>query len=140
MCSLDYIRDGWNRTFELNLLQDFYKPWDMFYSTYGESAVYCLKKALCHKSNIRNYSIVGTLCHDGCVNTLEWSLDGKYCITGSDDRTIKLWNLRGNLSNIPLEHTLHTPHLHNIFDAKFIPHSGNHRVVSGGGRWRLFCS
>jgi mitogen-activated protein kinase organizer 1 len=30
--------------------------------------------------------------HNGSVNVVKFTVDGNYCMTGSDDRTIKLWN------------------------------------------------
>ena len=59
------------------------------------------------KSNIANLSIVSDkIEHRGCINTAEWSRDGSILATGSDDRTIKLWNTAGSFENIKLISTL----------------------------------
>lgn len=56
--------------------------------------------------NIENFTkIPSKINHRGCVNTVRWNSDGTKLISGSDDRTIKLWDTK-NLSNITLIETL----------------------------------
>src|SRR5262245_35190634 len=52
--------------------------------------------------------------HDGCVNTATWSDTGELLYTGSDDRTIKVWQV-STPTNVLLKHTVETRHRGNIF-------------------------
>lgn len=60
--------------------------------------------------------------HTGCINTLNWSKDGRFLLSGSDDQcliinkyTPGIENAFKKLPKIP------TAHSNNIFDAKFNP-------------------
>lgn len=65
--------------------------------------------------------------HDGCVNCLEWSTDGKILASGSDDFQIILWDVfhKKKIKSIK------TPHTGNMFSVKFLPKSGNSLIASG---------
>jgi len=52
--------------------------------------------------------------HGGCVNSVMFSEDGKYIITGSDDQSIKVWNSLTKEEVL----TYRTAHTNNIFWAK----------------------
>eukprot|EP01006_Ploeotia_vitrea_P042614 TRINITY_DN66639_c3_g9_i3.p1 TRINITY_DN66639_c3_g9~~TRINITY_DN66639_c3_g9_i3.p1 ORF type:complete len:388 (+),score=29.94 TRINITY_DN66639_c3_g9_i3:25-1188(+) len=65
--------------------------------------------------------------HSGCVNTVAWSGDGDFLVSGSDDCDLNIWNHNDGLS---LRHTIRTGHTGNIFCGKFVPHHGNRNVVS----------
>ncbi|KAK9874970.1 hypothetical protein WA026_005786 [Henosepilachna vigintioctopunctata] len=54
--------------------------------------------------------------HQGCVNCLQWSADGKHLASGSDDTNVIYWDpfRHKNLAVIP------TPHIGNIFSVKFL--------------------
>eukprot|EP01138_Halocafeteria_seosinensis_P009738 gb/GECG01009949.1/.p1 GENE.gb/GECG01009949.1/~~gb/GECG01009949.1/.p1 ORF type:complete len:701 (+),score=89.68 gb/GECG01009949.1/:1-2103(+) len=54
--------------------------------------------------------------HQGCVNTCEWTPDGKHIITGSDDTHLILWEG----SHFTKKEDIDTPHGMNIFSAKCI--------------------
>lgn len=64
--------------------------------------------------------------HHGCVNCLEWSVDGKILISGSDDFQIGIWDpFRGKRTDC-----IKTPHIGNIFSTKFLPNSNNNLIAS----------
>jgi WD40 repeat protein len=64
--------------------------------------------------------------HRRCVNTVQWNHDGSLLISGSDDRHLGIWcgNTFRLLSYLPTNHT------NNIFCAKFIPDSGDSKIIS----------
>ncbi|KAI9221854.1 WD40-repeat-containing domain protein [Blastocladiella britannica] len=64
--------------------------------------------------------------HSGCVNTVRWSADGQLLLSGSDDRTLRLWDGRTmeSISTIP------TAHRRNIFAAEFLATGDCHDIVS----------
>lgn len=67
--------------------------------------------------------------HNGCVNCIEWSEDGQYLASVSDDQHLMIWD--------PFKHTrltdISTPHHNNIFSVKFLPKSGNSILATGAG-------
>ncbi|CAL8472173.1 g11715 [Coccomyxa elongata] len=66
--------------------------------------------------------------HEGCVNRLAWNEDGTLLASGSDDRRVLLWHYPdSNLAPVVVK----TPHLANIFGVRFLPCSGNRRLVTG---------
>ena len=77
--------------------------------------------------------------HDGCVNSVRWDAAGGLLCSGSDDRTVRVWDRSG-----ALRETRRTLHVHNIFDAAFVPRGGGECVTAaadgrvcrlyGGGR------
>lgn len=69
--------------------------------------------------------------HTGCVNALNWSSDGRYLASGSDDTKIIIWD-----SQAPAFEKgaiIHTGHTRNIFSVKFLPSSNNRTVLSAAG-------
>lgn len=72
--------------------------------------------------------------HQGCVNAIQWSKDGRLLCSGSDDRCVMLWHFQGckDQGNIKIssKSSLSTLHRHNIFDAQFT--SDFEEVVSCG--------
>jgi WD40 repeat protein len=59
--------------------------------------------------------------HNGCVNSVRWSKNGDFLITGSDDRTVKLWSTKRNMEELKLSHSILTKHRGNIFCADISP-------------------
>ncbi|KAJ8985072.1 hypothetical protein NQ317_019756 [Molorchus minor] len=59
--------------------------------------------------------------HQGCVNCLQWTPDGKHLASGSDDTNVILWD--------PFRHkqlqVIPTHHIGNIFSVKFLGNSSN---------------
>ncbi|CAG9761965.1 unnamed protein product [Ceutorhynchus assimilis] len=58
--------------------------------------------------------------HEGCVNSLNFSSDGKYLASGSDDLKILLWDWKVGKSLVKIN----TPHRKNIFQTKFLHLNG----------------
>jgi WD40 repeat protein len=52
--------------------------------------------------------------HRGCINTVKWSSDGNKLITGSDDRTVKIWDTSKSFEDIKLIETLRKQNLYFI--------------------------
>ncbi|KAK2710929.1 WD and tetratricopeptide repeats protein 1-like isoform X2 [Artemia franciscana] len=67
--------------------------------------------------------------HEGCVNCIDWDYTGQYIVTGSDDRTLLVWNPH---TKMKIAH-LRTQHVNNIFSVKFMPESGNRMIAAGAG-------
>ena len=54
--------------------------------------------------------------HNGCVNCLEWSADGQFLVSGSDDLHALLWDIDHRKEAT----RLYTGHTGNIFSVKVI--------------------
>lgn len=94
--------------------------------------------------------------HRGCVNTIQWNAEGNLLVTGSDDCKLvsfllsvgaKLLVLTYSRQNIwsagpryKLLRSLSTGHSRNIFCAKFVPFTGDTRLVSCGMDGEIRCS
>ena len=68
--------------------------------------------------------------HGGCVNSVKFSKNGNYMISGSDDKCVKLWDMYRNpfddeTSSSLLLGTVKTHHTQNIFCADLCPHNEN---------------
>ncbi|XP_076310284.1 DDB1- and CUL4-associated factor 8-like isoform X1 [Tachypleus tridentatus] len=64
--------------------------------------------------------------HDGCVNTLHFNSTGTRLASGSDDLNIVIWDW--TISKPVLEYQ--SGHRSNVFQAKFMPFSGDSHIVS----------
>ncbi|KAJ1967920.1 hypothetical protein IWQ62_001559 [Dispira parvispora] len=75
--------------------------------------------------------------HTGCVNTLQWSSNGQWLLSGSDDTRLCLWRAD---QNFELAAQCNTGHTSNIFCARFMPCTSDSMVVScaGDGQIRVF--
>ncbi|KAH8252294.1 hypothetical protein KR038_003591 [Drosophila bunnanda] len=64
--------------------------------------------------------------HEGCVNCLEWTTDGLWLASGSDDFRVMIWD--------PFRkkrvHVISTKHLGNMFSVKFLPKHNNNIVAT----------
>jgi len=67
--------------------------------------------------------------HSGCVNTIAWNERGTLLLSGSDDHTLVI----SNADNFTKHSVIYTPHTANIFSAKFLPGSGDRKLVSCAG-------
>ncbi|KYM77255.1 DDB1- and CUL4-associated factor 6 [Atta colombica] len=67
--------------------------------------------------------------HNGCVNSICWNSNGELILSGSDDQHLVLTNAH----NYEVLTDYKTSHRANIFSAKFLPNSGDHRIVSCSG-------
>ena len=76
--------------------------------------------------------------HRGCVNTIAWEKSGRHLCSGSDDQTIRFWDVFGIKynGNTPKMLCILKGHLSNVFSAKFMFNSPvfgiNNHIVSGG--------
>ncbi|KAL9916906.1 WD and tetratricopeptide repeats protein 1 isoform X1 [Glossina fuscipes] len=80
---------------------------------------YAIRRRLqTHPSHIQRLELEAVLNgHEGCVNCLEWSTNGRLLASGSDDFQLCLWDpfRRKRL------HAIHTKHYGNMFSVKFLP-------------------
>ena len=67
--------------------------------------------------------------HSGCVNTVAWNQSGSLLLSGSDDHRLVLTNPYTGAK----VHEVLTPHRANIFAAKFLPETGDNKIVSCAG-------
>nr|GAT59468.1 WD40 repeat-like protein [Mycena chlorophos] len=75
--------------------------------------------------------------HTGCVNALSWAHDGELLLSGSDDRTIRIWSMDSS-DNEPAypfvcRSVIRTRHTANIFNVHLLPHSTSIASVAGDG-------
>lgn len=64
--------------------------------------------------------------HEGCVNALSFNRIGTLLASGSDDLDIVLWNWQKARPSVTYE----SGHRSNVFQAKFMPFSGDCHVIS----------
>lgn len=69
--------------------------------------------------------------HEGCVNCLEWSKDGRVLASGSDDTQVRIWDPFAN----KCLNVISTRHIGNIFSVKFI--GDGSLVATGAGDQRI---
>ncbi|XP_076174952.1 DDB1- and CUL4-associated factor 6 isoform X2 [Ptiloglossa arizonensis] len=67
--------------------------------------------------------------HNGCVNSVCWNATGELILSGSDDLHLVLTNAY----TYKVVTDYKTSHKANIFSAKLLPNSGDHRIVSCSG-------
>ncbi|KAK3930304.1 DDB1- and CUL4-associated factor 8 [Frankliniella fusca] len=73
--------------------------------------------------------------HRGCVNTISFNQSGTRLASGSDDKKIIIWDWAIGKSVL----TYSSGHNNNVFQAKFLPMSGDNHIVSSArdGQVRL---
>ncbi|XP_012163479.1 DDB1- and CUL4-associated factor 6 isoform X5 [Bombus terrestris] len=108
-----------------NIFRDiYYQPYDdctrmKLYSSSKASLQMMQRMALLKRLKI----------HNGCVNSVCWNATGELILSGSDDHHLVLTNAYNY--EVLTDYT--TSHRANIFSAKFLPNSGDHRIVSCSG-------
>ncbi|EGI62652.1 PREDICTED: DDB1- and CUL4-associated factor 6-like [Acromyrmex echinatior] len=104
---------------------------DIYYQPYDD----CTKLKLYSSSKaslqlMQRMSLLKRLkVHNGCVNSICWNSNGELILSGSDDQHLVLTNAH----NYEVLTDYKTSHRANIFSAKFLPNSGDHRIVSCSG-------
>lgn len=64
--------------------------------------------------------------HEGCVNTVSFTQDGEWLVSGSDDLYVNIWNWQTGQTALGF----HSGHRNNVFQAKTLPESGNKTIVT----------
>ncbi|XP_032665670.1 DDB1- and CUL4-associated factor 6-like isoform X2 [Odontomachus brunneus] len=104
---------------------------DIYYQPYDDNTrlkLYSSSKASLQL--IQRMSLLKSLkVHNGCVNSICWNNSGELILSGSDDQHLVLTNAY----NYKVLTDYKTSHRANIFSAKFLPNSGDHRIVSCSG-------
>jgi len=71
--------------------------------------------------------------HGGCVNCIQWNPGGRLLASGSDDKTVIVWDgLVGKMLT-----KVETPHEGNIFDVVWLPGTEDQLVGSGAGDYKV---
>ncbi|XP_057656981.1 DDB1- and CUL4-associated factor 5 [Diorhabda carinulata] len=81
-------------------------------------------------SKARNLYRKDLLAHYGCVNAIEFSVDGEYLVSGGDDKRVLLWYVPGAIYDQGSPVVMTAPHRSNIFCLTF--DSCNEKIFSGG--------
>jgi len=71
--------------------------------------------------------------HTGCVNCIQWNKSGDYLASGSDDKTVIVWDGIKCKKLTRLE----TPHEGNIFSVVWLPGSDDTLLATGAGDCRV---
>jgi len=71
--------------------------------------------------------------HSGCVNCIQWNTSGSLLASGSDDKTVIVWDGVRCRRLIKLD----TPHEGNIFSVVWVPGSDDGLLASGAGDCRI---
>lgn len=72
--------------------------------------------------------------HNGCVNCLEWSSNGRLLMSGSDDNRVIIWDPFKQKQVLDLM----TPHQGNIFSVKFLPNTSDTLIATGAADHQIF--
>lgn len=72
--------------------------------------------------------------HEGCVNCIEFSQNGRILASASDDLSVFLWNpyLKKKITSFQ------TPHRGNIFSVNFLPKTNDQQIVTGAADKQIF--
>ncbi|XP_074312885.1 uncharacterized protein LOC141648254 isoform X2 [Silene latifolia] len=64
--------------------------------------------------------------HRGCVNTVSFNASGEILVSGSDDRSVILWDWEIGHAKLSFD----SGHNNNVFQAKFMPYSDDRSIVT----------
>ncbi|XP_066594229.1 DDB1- and CUL4-associated factor 6-like isoform X2 [Prorops nasuta] len=104
---------------------------DIYYQPYNDSSkVKLFNSSKASLQLLQRMSLLKRLeVHNGCVNSICWNTSGDLILSGSDDQHLVLTNPY----NYEVLTDYKTSHRANIFSAKFLPNSDDHRIVSCSG-------
>uniref|UniRef100_A0A914WAP7 Uncharacterized protein n=1 Tax=Plectus sambesii TaxID=2011161 RepID=A0A914WAP7_9BILA len=68
--------------------------------------------------------------HNGCVNTISWSEDGRLLLSASDDQYLIISDPFDEAN--PIKHRISSGHEGNVFSARFLPETNASSIVSCG--------
>lgn len=72
--------------------------------------------------------------HEGCVNTVSLNADGNIIVSGSDDRTVILWDWAVGTVRI----SFNSGHKNNVFQARFMPYSSDRTIVTSAADGEVY--
>lgn len=64
--------------------------------------------------------------HSGCVNTISFNSDGRFLLSGADDRNVVLWNWVEAAPTF----SFHSGHSNNVLHAQFMSFSNDRSIVT----------
>lgn len=73
--------------------------------------------------------------HRGCVNTVNFNLDGDILVSGSDDRMVILWNWETGKPKLVFD----SGHENNVFQAKIMPYTDDRSIVTCAADGQVLC-
>ncbi|CAH1117192.1 unnamed protein product [Phaedon cochleariae] len=81
-------------------------------------------------ANARNLFRKDLVSHYGCVNAVEFSVDGEFIVSGGDDKRVLMWTVPLAIYDQGAPVVMRTTHRSNIFCLTF--DSNNEKIFSGG--------
>ncbi|XP_066537161.1 DDB1- and CUL4-associated factor 8 [Hoplias malabaricus] len=88
----------------------------------GKNSAQFVRRVCGSRSFVQRLELQGRLeRHSGCVNTLHFNPSGSRLASGSDDLRVIIWDWARRRPELEFE----TGHKSNVFQAKFLPHSGD---------------
>ncbi|XP_028678066.1 DDB1- and CUL4-associated factor 8 [Erpetoichthys calabaricus] len=88
----------------------------------GKGVPHFPRRACGARGLVQRFQMQGTLeSHTGCVNTLHFNQSGTRLASGSDDLKVIIWDWARKKAELEFD----SGHKSNVFQAKFLPHSGD---------------
>uniref|UniRef100_A0A914DIJ3 U3 small nucleolar RNA-associated protein 13 C-terminal domain-containing protein n=1 Tax=Acrobeloides nanus TaxID=290746 RepID=A0A914DIJ3_9BILA len=115
------------------------KPFILSVSDDGTLKLWPIQKILTHfgGESLKLSASFTIVAHHKLINCVEVSPNDKICITGSMDKTAKLWHIDKDTMNLGIAGTL-SGHKKGVWLAKFAPNSQNVATCSGDSTIKIF--